>query len=73
LSRSVGSSLASAVGGTLLASQLVFAAGSAFPSRSAYRLLFAICACAAALGAVIALAVPAHRDAGEQADRETPA
>ena len=63
LCRSVGSSLASAVGGTLLASRLVSAAGHAFPSHSTYLLLFAICAGAAVLGALTALTVPASQDA----------
>jgi MFS family permease len=70
LCRAVGSSLASAVGGTLFASQLVLAGGAAFPSHGAYRLLFALCAGAALLGAVIALTVPAHREAAAQPDGE---
>lgn len=44
LCRAVGSSLATAIGGTLFAAQLVFGAGRAFPSHGAYRLLFALCA-----------------------------
>jgi predicted MFS family arabinose efflux permease len=68
LCRSVGSSLASAVGGTLLTSSLVFAAGQGFPSHSTYRLLFAICAGAAALAAVTALTVPSPQDESGTAD-----
>jgi MFS family permease len=58
LSRASGSSLASAIGGTVLASSVVVVGGVAFPSLAAYRLLFALCAVAAALGAAIALLVP---------------
>jgi MFS family permease len=58
LCRAGGSSLASAVGGTVLASSVVMAGGVAFPSLTAYRLLFVFCAGAAALGAGIALLVP---------------
>jgi predicted MFS family arabinose efflux permease len=74
LCRAVGSSLASAIGGTLFASQVVFVAGSAFPSHGAYRILFAMCAGAAILGALIAVTVPAHREAdSEPASGEAPA
>jgi MFS family permease len=58
LSRASGSSLASAIGGTVLASSVVVVGGVAFPSLAAYRILFAFCAAAAALGAAIALLVP---------------
>ena len=58
LSRASGGSLASAVGGTILASSVVVLSGVAFPSLTAYRLLFGICAVAAVLGAAIALLVP---------------
>jgi MFS family permease len=70
LCRSVGSSLASAIGGTLFASQLVIVAGGAFPSHGAYRPLFAMCAGAAVVGAAIALTVPAHHDASDAESRE---
>jgi MFS family permease len=59
LARSVGSSLASAVGGTLLAAQTVRLGGVELPSLAGYRLLFAICAVAALVGAGIALVIPA--------------
>jgi MFS family permease len=59
LSRTVGSSLASAIGGTLLASMTVALAGHELPSLDAYRTLFAICAGAALVGGLIALVIPA--------------
>lgn len=62
LARTVGSSLASAVGGTVLAAQTISLAGFALPSLGAYRTLFALCAGAALLGAAIALLVPTGRD-----------
>lgn len=62
LCRTVGSSLASAVGGTLFASQVVDVAGQAFPSQGAYRVLFALCAGAALAGAATALTVPTRSD-----------
>jgi MFS family permease len=58
LCRAAGGSLASAAGGTILASSAVVLGGVAFPSLTAYRLLFALCAVAAGLGAAIALLVP---------------
>jgi len=58
LCRASGSSLASAVGGTILASSVIVVGGTALPSLTAYRLLFVLCAAAAALGAGIALLVP---------------
>lgn len=58
LCRTVGSSLASAIGGTLLAAQTISLAGHELPSLGAYRTLFAICAGAALVGAVISLLIP---------------
>ncbi len=58
LARTAGSSLASALGGTVLTSQTITLAGHAFPSLAAYRTLFAICAAAALAGAAIALVIP---------------
>ena len=58
LARTAGSSLASALGGTVLASQTVTLAGYAYPSLAAYRTLFAICAAAAFAGALTALTIP---------------
>jgi MFS family permease len=62
LFRSVGSSLASAIGGSILASQTITLAGFALPSLAAYRTLFAICAGAAVLGAALALFIPTSPD-----------
>jgi MFS family permease len=61
LSRLVGSSVASAIGGTILASTVVLVGGAALPSLTAYRILFALCAAAAVLAAIIALLVPRSR------------
>jgi MFS family permease len=58
LSRGLGSSLASAIGGSLLTVSTVTVAGEVLPSLSAYRALFAICAAAAGCAAVIALFIP---------------
>ena len=58
LCRASGGSLASAVGGTILASSVVVVGGAALPSLAAYRMLFGICTGAAILGAGIALLVP---------------
>lgn len=66
LFRTVGSSLASAIGGTLLASQTIALGGFELPSLGAYRTLFAICAGAAVVGALIALVIPAAEPDGEQ-------
>ncbi|WP_210495380.1 MFS transporter [Patulibacter sp. SYSU D01012] len=66
LFRSVGSSLASAAGGTLLASQTITLAGVALPSLGAYRTLFAICAGAALVGAAIALVIPVAAGAADE-------
>jgi MFS family permease len=60
LSRTLGSSLASAIGGSLLTVSMVTVAGSQLPSLAAYRALFAICAGAAAGAAIIALFIPDH-------------
>ncbi|SDE42486.1 Major Facilitator Superfamily protein [Blastococcus fimeti] len=67
LARSVGSSLASAIGGTLLAAQTISLGGFDLPSLGAYRTLFGICAGAALLGGLIALVIPtADRDRARQ-------
>ena len=58
LARSLGSSLASAIGGSLLTVSTIVIAGAALPSLAAYRSLFAICAAVAVLAAVAALFVP---------------
>jgi MFS family permease len=58
LFRSVGTSLSSAVGGTILAAATITLGGVELPSLNAYRLLFILCAGAALLGAVIAIVIP---------------
>lgn len=58
LVRSVGSSLASAIGGALLAATTMDLGGYEVPTLDAYRELFALCAGASILAAVIALAIP---------------
>jgi MFS family permease len=58
LVRSLGSSLASALGGTILATFTITLGAYVLPSLAGYRVLFAICAAAALLAAVIALLVP---------------
>jgi MFS family permease len=58
LFRSVGSSLASAIGGAILAAKTIDLAGNALPSLGAYKLLFVICAAAAVAAALIALVIP---------------
>ncbi|MFG2041773.1 hypothetical protein [Dactylosporangium sp. NPDC048998] len=60
LFRSVGSSLASAIGGAILAAQTISLAGHALPSLAGYRTLFAICAGAAVAAALLALFIPRH-------------
>ena len=63
LARSFGSSLASAVGGSMLTASTIVVAGVALPSLGAYRALFAACAVAAGLAAVAALFIPHSDDA----------
>jgi MFS family permease len=58
LFRSVGTSLSSAVGGTILAAETISLSGVALPSLNGYRLLFTLCAVAALVGALIALIIP---------------
>jgi MFS family permease len=58
LCRASGASLASAVGGTILASSVVVLGGTALPTLAAYRLLFGACTAAAVAGGCIALLVP---------------
>ena len=61
LLRSLGSSLASAIGGTILASFTVTLGTVVLPSLTGYRILFVICAVAAVLSTVAALLVPPRR------------
>ena len=67
LARSLGSSLASAIGGSLLTASTVVVAGFALPSLGAYRALFAACAVAAVLAGVAALCIPHDDTASGQA------
>ncbi|MER5881916.1 MULTISPECIES: MFS transporter [unclassified Streptomyces] len=55
LARSLGSTLASAVGGSILASMTMALGGFEIPSLKAYRVLFAICAVAAVAAALLGL------------------
>ncbi|GAA4166021.1 MFS transporter [Gryllotalpicola daejeonensis] len=55
--RSLGSSLASALGGSILASFTITLGTVAMPSLTGYRVLFAICGGAALVAAVLALLV----------------
>jgi cyanate permease len=63
LFRSLGSSLASAVGGSILAADTVILGDFAAPSLAAYRALFAICGGAALLAALFVLLIPHRRTA----------
>lgn len=63
LARSVGSSLASAIGGTVLAANVIALGAYELPSLTGYRILFALSAGAALLGAVIALVIPRGTEA----------
>lgn len=58
LVRSVGSSLASAIGGTVMASIVLELGAVELPSIGAFRTLFAICAAASLCAVAIALAMP---------------
>jgi MFS family permease len=60
LFRSLGSTLASAIGGSLLAANTVILGSFAVPSLSAYRELFALCAVASLVAAGVVLLVPRH-------------
>ena len=71
LLRAVGSSLASAVGGTILAASTISLGAFALPSLTAYRVLFVICGIAALLAAAAALFIPPR--AGHGSDRPAPA
>ncbi|MFG3166231.1 MFS transporter [Streptomyces sp. NPDC048200] len=55
LARSLGSTLASAVGGSILASMTMALGGFEIPSLRAYRVLFVICAVAAVAAALLGL------------------
>jgi MFS family permease len=63
LFRSLGSSLASAIGGSILAANTVILGDFAVPSLDAYQDLFALCAAASILVAVVVLFIPHRREA----------
>lgn len=67
LARSLGTSLASAIGGSVLAGHLVFARVggrvTAWSTLGSYRALFGACVVAALVAAALALLVPRHPDA----------
>lgn len=63
LFRALGSSLASAIGGSILAANTVIIGSFAVPSLGAYRGLFALCALASVLVAVLILFIPHRRTA----------
>ncbi|XVV15068.1 MFS transporter [Actinoplanes sp. CA-131856] len=67
LFRSVGSSLASAIGGAILAGITINLGGHELASLTAYRVLFAVCAGAAVLGALLALLIPKHSETADAA------
>lgn len=58
LFRSLGSSLASAIGGSILAANTVIIGSFAVPSLTAYRELFALCGIASVLAALVVLMTP---------------
>ena len=67
LARSLGSTLASAVGGSLLAAiTLTVGGGIELPSLTAYRILFAICAVAALLAALAGVLIASMRTPATQ-------
>lgn len=66
LFRSLGSSLASAIGGSLLAASTVIVGDFAVPSLAAYQQIFAVCGTAAVVAAVLVLFIP-HRPTTPQA------
>jgi MFS family permease len=66
LFRSLGSSLASAIGGSILAGSTVIVGGFTVPSLGAYQDIFGACAAAAVLAAALVLLIP-HKPAAQQA------
>lgn len=69
LARSLGSTLASAVGGRILASITMSLGGVDVPSRSGYRLLFVICAASAIAASAFGLIISRRSDALGSADQ----
>jgi cyanate permease len=60
LARYLGTSLASAIGGSILASNVI--AGTVYPSFGAYRTIFIACGIASLAAAAVAAFVPRHPD-----------
>ncbi|HWU22537.1 MAG TPA: MFS transporter [Nocardioides sp.] len=60
LARYLGTSLASAIGGSVLASHLI--SGTLYPSYGAYRAIFIACGIASLAAALVALRIPRHAD-----------
>jgi len=63
LARSLGSSLASAIGSSVLAGSVVLVGHFEMPSFDAYRELFVMCGIASLLAAVVAVGIPHRRAA----------
>lgn len=61
LLRSLGSSIASAVGGTILASFTIALGAAALPSLTGFRVLFIMCAAAAIASVIVSLLIPGRR------------
>jgi MFS family permease len=61
LARSIGTSLASAIGGSLLAATTITLGAYQLPSLTAYRELFALCVVASFVAAGLALTIPKRR------------
>ncbi|HEY3737632.1 MAG TPA: MFS transporter [Jatrophihabitans sp.] len=57
LSRTLGGAIATSVGGSLLSASTVLLAGQHWPSLTAYRMLFILCAGAGVLAAVLAIRI----------------
>ena len=72
LMRSVGTTLAAAVMGTLLTSQTSASAASRFPTEGAFGLCFVVGAAAAFAGAAIALGIPRRLGTSTSAARRAP-
>ncbi|CAI9404667.1 MFS transporter [Nocardioides sp. T2.26MG-1] len=65
LARSIGTTLASAIGGSILAAATVSLGGYELPSLTAYRELFVLCVAASTIAALLALTIPRERAATE--------
>ncbi|MYS73340.1 MFS transporter, partial [Streptomyces sp. SID5926] len=67
LMRSLGTSVASAIAGVILAQLTIDLGGFALPSENAFKVVMAIGAGAALLATALASFIPRHRPAGTQA------